>query len=110
MIPGETRVMSKFARRTSLLVVCLLSWGCAASAPQTVSLRMAGNAPDASVTIDDTYIGALAFVAKRGVAMPPGTHRITVEKPGYFPWDKLVEAKEGDPPVRLDVDLVKIPD
>lgn len=88
----------------------LLVAACAPSAPATVSLRVKGNAPDASVTIDDMYIGALAFVAKRGVALPPGKHRITVEKPGFFPWDKLVEAREGDPPIRLEVDLVKIPD
>jgi hypothetical protein len=95
---------------TALLCLSLFAFGCAASAPKTVSLRMAGNVPDASVTVDDQYLGALAFVAKRGVAMPPGTHRVTVEKPGYFPWDRLVEAKEGDPPVKLDVELVKIPD
>jgi hypothetical protein len=65
---------------------------------------------DASVTIDDQYVGALAYVARKGVALPPGKHRITVEKTGYFPWDKLVEAREGDPPIRLDVELTKIPD
>jgi hypothetical protein len=84
--------------------------GCAASVPRTVSLRMQGAAGDASVTIDDQYVGALAFVAKRGVAMPPGQHRITVEKAGFFAWDRLVTAREGDPPVKLEVELVKIPD
>jgi hypothetical protein len=33
-----------------------------------------------------------------------------VEKTGYFPWDRLVEAHEGDPPIKLDVTLTKIPD
>lgn len=84
--------------------------GCVARTPETVSLRMQGKVPDASVTIDDQYLGALAFVAKRGVAMPPGTHRVTVEKAGYFPWDKLVEAKPGSGPVVLTVELTKIPD
>ncbi|MRG90760.1 PEGA domain-containing protein [Polyangium spumosum] len=94
----------------ALAGLCLLAAACAPSAPATVSLRMKGNAPDAFVTIDDMQIGALAFVAKRGVALPPGKHRITVEKSGYFPWDRLVEAREGDPPIRLEVELVKIPD
>jgi hypothetical protein len=76
----------------------------------TTSLRVNGADLDASVTIDDRYLGPLAYVAKRGVALPPGKHRVTVEKPGYFPWDKLVEAHDGDPPIRLDVQLVKIPD
>ncbi|MDI3285286.1 PEGA domain-containing protein [Polyangium sp. 15x6] len=106
-------MMQTSAKRGALAALVgwsLLAAACAPSAPATVSLRVKGNAPDASVTIDDMYIGALAFVAKRGVALPPGKHRITVEKPGFFPWDKLVEAREGDPPIRLEVDLVKIPD
>jgi hypothetical protein len=81
-----------------------------AGAPPTTSLRVKGAPGDASVTIDDRYIGPFAYVARRGVAMPPGKHRVTVEKPGYFPWDRLVEAHEGDPPVQLDVTLTKIPD
>jgi hypothetical protein len=95
---------------TSLLVLAVTaaSLACAPAAPPTVSLRMRGAVGDASVTIDDEYVGALAFVAKRGVALPPGTHRITVERIGYFPWDRLVEAREA--PIQLDVALVKIPD
>jgi hypothetical protein len=81
---------------------------CTPMASQTVSLRMKGNVRDASVTIDDQYVGALAYVASRGVALPPGTHRITVEKTGYFPWDRVVEASEA--PIHLDVVLTKIPD
>ncbi len=65
---------------------------------------------DASVTIDDKYVGTFGYVSKRGVALPPGKHRITVEKTGFFPWDRLVEAHEGDPPIQLQVSLVQIPD
>ncbi|MFO0759573.1 MAG: PEGA domain-containing protein [Byssovorax sp.] len=97
------------ARRLAFLLTLGLA-ACVPAAPATTSLRLKGEVPDASVTVDDQYLGALAYVAKRGVAMPPGKHRITVEKTGYFPWDKLVEVKEGDPPVRLDVTLVKVPD
>jgi hypothetical protein len=82
--------------------------GCTPMAARTVSMRLKGNVRDASVTVDDQYIGALAFVASRGVALPPGEHRITVEKAGYFPWDRLVEANEA--PIHLDVVLTKIPD
>ena len=80
------------------------------AAPKTVSLRMAGGPPNASVTVDDQFVGSLEIVARRGVALPPGRHRVTVEAQGHLPWDKLVEAKEGDPPLRLDVQLVPIPD
>jgi hypothetical protein len=71
---------------------------------------VSGNVRDADVRIDDQYLGAFAFVAKKGVALPPGQHRITVEKAGYFAWDKVVVANEGDPPIKLDVILVEIPD
>ena len=75
---------------------------------ETASLRVAGDVPDASVTIDDQYIGALAYVAAHGVALPPGQHRITVEKAGYFPWDKLVVAKEAE--LCASTCLTQIPD
>ena len=76
----------------------------------TVSLRMTGGPRSASVTIDDRFVGTLDVVAARGVALPPGTHRVTVEAAGHFAWDKLVEAREGSGPIRLEVRLVPIPD
>ncbi len=76
----------------------------------TVSFRVVGSPRNASVTIDDQFVGSLAVVASRGVALPPGTHRVTVEAAGHFPFDKIVEAKEGAPPIRLAVDLVPIPE
>jgi len=78
------------------------------SSAQTVSLRVQGNVADAQVTIDDLSIGALAYVAAHGVALPPGKHRVTVEKAGYFPWDAVLEAQ--DEPIHLDIKLVPIPD
>jgi hypothetical protein len=73
-----------------------------------VSLRMRGGPGQATVTIDDEYVGPLDVVAARGVALPVGPHRISVESPGFLPWDKIVEAK--DQTVRLEVQLVPIPD
>lgn len=78
------------------------------SAPQTVSLRVKGNVPDAQVTIDDIAIGNLGYVAAHGVALPPGKHRVTVERQGYFPWDAVLVA--DDEPIHIDVKLVPIPD
>jgi hypothetical protein len=99
------------ARRLILAAAAALALpACGAGAPRTTSLRVAGAPLDATVTIDERYVGAFAYVAKRGVALPPGKHRITVEKTGFFPWDRLVEAHEGDPPIKLDVAMVKIPD
>jgi hypothetical protein len=56
---------------------------------------------DASVYIDEEYVGPLGYVAVRGVRLPVGQHRVTVQKDGYFPWDQAI---------KLDVHLVRIPD
>jgi len=81
-----------------------------APAKVTVSLRLQGNPADARVIIDDEDIGPLAVVQSRGVALPPGKHHVSVTAPGYFPWDKAVEAKPGDPLIRFAVALVPVPD
>jgi hypothetical protein len=91
----------------ALLSAATLAAGCHTPPPR-VSLRTSGNVPDAAVTIDDQYIGSLKYVSKRGVALPPGKHRITVERAGYFPWDRLIEATEQ--PVVLDIQMVPVPD
>ena len=75
---------------------------------RTVSLRMRGTPAGATITIDDVMVGPMNVVAARGVALPRGAHRVSVEAPGYLPWDKIVEAK--DVPVVLDVRLVPVPD
>jgi hypothetical protein len=100
--------MHRVRRLAGALALAALAASCASAS--TVSFRMTSNVPSASVTIDDQLLGSAAFVQKHGVAMPPGIHRVTVEKPGYFPVDKEVTAREGDAFVRLEVTLEKIPD
>jgi hypothetical protein len=63
---------------------------------------------DASVSIDEQYIGPLGYVAAHGVRLPEGRHRISVTKTGYFPWDRLIDA--GRDPIKLEVTLEPIPD
>jgi hypothetical protein len=63
---------------------------------------------DAGVWIDEEFIGPLSYVAAYGVRLPVGEHRITVQKAGYFPWDRLVTADRE--PIALDVLLEPIPD
>jgi hypothetical protein len=81
-----------------------------AASPSTVSLRLRGTPPDATVVIDERTVGPLDFVAAHGVAMPPGSHRITVQARGYFSWDREVRAAAGAAPIRLDVALVPVPE
>ena len=63
---------------------------------------------DASVIIDEQYIGPLGYVAAHGVRLPVGEHRISVEKNGYFPFDELVRADRDD--ISLRVKLEPVPD
>ena len=63
---------------------------------------------DATVIIDEEYIGPLAYVAARGVRLPVGTHRITVERDGYFPFDTTVVADRK--PIFLEIKLSPVPD
>jgi hypothetical protein len=85
--------------------------GCFPQPKAAVSLRVERSKKtphDAAVTIDEQYIGPLYYVARRGVRLPVGEHRITIEKDGYFPWDALVVADRQD--VQLKVEMVPIPD
>jgi hypothetical protein len=96
-------------RAAAILALAIAACG-PGGTPRTVSMRMTGSPPNASVTVDDQFVGTLELVATRGVALPPGTHHVTVEAAGFIPWDKVVEAREGDVPVKLEVRLVPVPD
>jgi hypothetical protein len=94
--------------------IAILLGACPGCGPQlraAVSLSMAypkGTPGDASVSIDEQYIGPLGYVAAHGVRLPEGEHRISVTKAGFFPWDRLVDADRY--PIKLDVTLQPIPD
>lgn len=94
-------------------VLAALLIACAPAKPPTTSLRLlpAADAPKrAKVTIDDQPIGSLEFITKRGAALPPGKHRITIEADGYLPFDTEVDAGDKGGLIKLDVKLVKTPD
>ena len=95
--------------RLTLVAFALVACGPPAQ-PKTVSMRMTGAPSNASVTIDDQFVGTLDVVAARGVALPVGVHHVTVEAAGYLPWDKAIEAKDGEARLVLDVKLVPVPD
>ena len=98
-------------RALATALFALLALACGGPRPiKTVSMRMTGAPKAASVTIDDVFVGSLEIVSARGVALPVGVHRVSVEAPGYLPWDRLVEAKDGAGPVRVEVQLVPTPD
>jgi hypothetical protein len=94
----------------ALLLVGALLGSCQAQrAAVHLSLARAAETPrDASVYIDEQFVGFLGVVAARGVRLPEGEHRISVEKVGYFPWDRSVVSDRK--PIALNVELRKIPE
>jgi hypothetical protein len=116
--PGRVRFVTWFTPSLAILaaialcaVIALsLVTGCGGGKSYVVlKLTKAQSAPgDASVIIDEEYVAPLGIVALRGVKLPYGEHRITVEREGYFPWDRLVFSDRE--PITLDVELVPIPD
>jgi hypothetical protein len=79
--------------------------------PAAVSMRVKRTnvtPKDASVYIDEEYVAPLYVVQSHGVRLPVGEHRVTVQKEGYFPYDRLVKANRQD--IFLEVELAPVPD
>ena len=95
-----------------LLLGCVLQLPGCVHTPRAVvptSLQRARTTPrDASVSVDEEYVGPLYLVAAQGLRLPVGAHRVTVTREGYFPWDRIVEANRSA--VVLAVELVPIPE
>jgi hypothetical protein len=117
--PGRARLTTKLTATLTIAgtiafvaaIALALLQGCSGDLKAAVSLKVARTPEtprDASVIIDEQYIGPLGYVAAHGVRLPVGEHRISVEKNGYFPFDKLVKADRDD--IRLDVKLEPVPD
>lgn len=111
----EAPLIQRFARvgRCAFLLACL--WGPSACATMglrsavDMTVQVSENTPkEALVYIDGNYIGTLAAVEARGVRVPEGKHRFTVEKAGYFPFDAMIES--GFDPIHLKINLLKLPD
>ena len=94
-----------------LAVTTATTTACGPELRPAVSLKLKqtqASPSDAAVYIDEEYVGPLSVVGLRGVRLPSGTHRITIEKSGYFPWDREVTADRDA--IMLDVQLEPIPE
>jgi PEGA domain len=101
---------SEFIRLRTWVVLLSLVFavGCLRAAV-TLKLTPDEETPaDAKVTIDEQFIGLLGFVSARGVRLPEGEHRVSVEREGYFPYDEIVVSDRE--PIQLEVHLQRLPD
>ena len=60
------------------------------------------------MSIDETHLGPIGMFEEKGVKLRPGTHRIVVEKEGYFPEYRLVEVAKNTL-TTLEIELREIP-
>lgn len=74
-----------------------------------MTVKMGPHAPpSALVYINGNYIGSLAAVVARGVRVPEGKHRLSVEKSGYFPYDTIIVSNRDA--IDLRIDLLPLPE
>jgi hypothetical protein len=107
--------LSRLRRGALGLLVALALFaelGCATMGLRSaVDLRVErdkGTPGSALVSIDERFVGTLAYVERRGVRLPEGRHRISVEKSGYLPYDAILVSDRE--PLTLRVELVRLPD
>ena len=72
------------------------------------TVRFKGDPRDATVSIDETHLGPIGMFEEKGVKLKPGTHRIVVEKEGYFPEYRLIEVAKNRL-TTLEIKLREIP-
>ena len=107
---GESLVAMRRPAWHQALVTAVVCVACGAETPRplTVSVRVEGTPPEASVTVDDVTVGRLDLVASRGLGLLPGPHRISVTADGYFPSDQQITCVTGQNQ-RVSVSLRRIP-
>lgn len=109
---GMTHGLGRRGARLSLaLSLCVLS-GCMTMGLKSAvdfSVVVEKSTPrQALVYIDGQYIGTLGAVEARGLRLPEGKHRVTIELAGYFPYDQIVRSDLK--PISLAVELLKLPE
>ncbi|HZO16700.1 MAG TPA: PEGA domain-containing protein [Polyangiaceae bacterium] len=92
--------------RVALLLLLVTS---ACAKEELVFVRIQGQPGGALVYIDDRYIGRLEQLQARGIEMPEGEYRLTIQEVGYFPHDQLLLVNKSKVP-RITVRLTPIPD
>lgn len=105
------------AKRSGTIQFLLIALALAGSGCATMGLRSAvsmkvtrgeDTPKDALVSIDGQYVAKLGTVVKRGVRVPEGEHRVSVERNGYFPFEAVIVSDRK--PIVLNVEMLELPD
>lgn len=98
------------ALRSALVSLGLLACHGAQHVGPHSKLVLDGAPVAAAVLVDEQPVGSLAVVRERGIALPPGQHRLTVQADGYFPADLLIEVDKSGGVIKRTVRLVAVPE
>ncbi|HEX3696015.1 MAG TPA: PEGA domain-containing protein [Polyangia bacterium] len=82
--------------KTLVFLVLLVSAGCAHSLQSLgVAFRVDSNVADATVWIDDIFVGQVSEWQHEGKFIRPGFHRIEIRHPNYYSVFQEIEPAAG---------------
>jgi hypothetical protein len=81
-------------RGLTLVASTSLPGGCALTGPRPAMLRVRCNVPEATLWIDDTFVGRVGEWAA-GQSLRPGFRRLEIRQAGYFPFYAEIAPQEG---------------
>lgn len=79
--------------------------GCAQTGSNLVVLTAPEHA-DADLFVDGQYLGVVQEQGQsraEPVRLAPGTHRVELRKPGYFPYQRALRVPSSDAPSQIDL-------
>lgn len=80
--------------------------GCAQAGSKLV-VSTAPEHADADLFVDGQYLGVVKEQAQSSaqpVRLAPGTHRVELRKPGYFPYQRALRVPSRDAPAQIDLE------
>ena len=72
------------------------------------TVRFKGEPGDALLIVDETHLGPIGMFEESGVKLRPGSHRIVVQKEGFFPEYRIIEVTK-DSLTTLEIALREVP-
>lgn len=100
-------MLAKRRALAHLVVLVLVAAGlnaCAQAGSTLVVLTDPQHA-DADLFIDGQYLGVIQEQGQQvaPVRLAPGTHRVELRKPGYFPYQRALRVPKKDAPAKIDL-------
>ena len=90
-------------RFAAFALLTLSACGGVSTAPTRAQLRVIAVPDTARVDIDERFAGSGRLLNVRPEELSPGSHRVSVSAPGYFPHDLELELPPGETTVRVSL-------